>query len=159
MNGPCILRERPVQIPKKGLRFHNALHKTQARKHFRFHIANLSDEPVNLPTFYAEGILEPSEGLVKELPPGVEQPPGEGSDRVAAVGSQGARQRNTQAPPRGQDPARTAGKEPAKDGHPFRGWRTSASPNTSTRRSRPSWRTTRICGPASWARWKSPLTA
>lgn len=69
MNEGCVLRERPVQIAKKGLRIHNAPLKTNARQDFRFHITNLSDKPVNVFEGNAVGILDPSDGSVS-APPG-----------------------------------------------------------------------------------------
>lgn len=68
MTGRCLLQERPVQVAKKGLRVHNALIKVKPRQDFRFYVTNLTERPVNLPKGYAVGLLEPHDGLVKEVP-------------------------------------------------------------------------------------------
>lgn len=48
-----LLRERQVQLSKKGLTVHIALLKCNALQDARFYINNLSEKPVNLPSHAA----------------------------------------------------------------------------------------------------------
>lgn len=106
----------------KVLRIHDAQLKTKAREDFRFYISNRADKPVSLPMGFAVGIVEPCEGLVKELPRGCVPRPGEGADSDAALDPAPAATKATEPPSKAQAPAAeraaNSAKEPEKEEAP-----------------------------------------